>query len=141
MERGLLWLPLLGLFIWLAWSGWNESQKVEAYQAWAEQFDRAKYDLYAVLGQKGEKITWGLPTRKGPVNLESFFLQDVKSIRLLVNNQPVDIPEDPEATEEKKGKIALEFELSSGSSQQVPFTEFSLAAKWAKVLHDLSLLG
>ncbi len=140
MERGLFWLPLLGLFIWLSWAGWNEYQKVEAYKAWAEQFDRAKYDVYAVLGQEGDRITWGKPTRTGPVNLQTFFLKEVKSIRLLVNDKQVDIPTDPEAASEKKGQICLEFELSARSSQQVPFTEFSLAAKWAKVLHDLWLV-
>ena len=39
MERGLLWLPLLGVFIWLSWAGWNEYQKLEAYRAWAESFE------------------------------------------------------------------------------------------------------
>lgn len=137
MERGLLWLPLLGLFIWLAWAGWNESQKVQAYQAWAEQFERAKYDVYAVLGQKGDRITWGQPTRKGPVELKSFCFSQIKSIGLLVNHQPVEIPTDPDKATTQKGKIFLEFELSTGEIQKVPFTDFVLAAKWAKVLHDL----
>lgn len=52
MERGLLWLPLLVLFFWLAWSGKKEYDKVQAYQAWAEQFDKSKYDIYSVLGKK-----------------------------------------------------------------------------------------
>lgn len=59
MERGLLWLPLLAVFIWLAWQGWNEYQKVEAYQNWAKHFERAKYDIYAVLAQNGSNLTWG----------------------------------------------------------------------------------
>ncbi len=62
MERGLIWLPLLGLFIWLAWQGRNEFQKVEAYQNWAKQFEKSKYDIYAVLGQNGNELTWGKPT-------------------------------------------------------------------------------
>ena len=45
MERGLLWLPLLGIFIWLSWAGWNEYQKLEAYRAWAESFEKSKYDI------------------------------------------------------------------------------------------------
>ena len=59
MERGLLWLPLLVVFIWLAWSGWNEYQKVEAYKIWAANFDNAKFDIYSVLGVKERQITWG----------------------------------------------------------------------------------
>ena len=65
MERGLLWLPLLAVFIWLARTGWNEYQKVEKYRVWAEDFDNAKYDIYSVLGKKGQELTWGKPTRKG----------------------------------------------------------------------------
>ncbi|MEO1466231.1 MAG: hypothetical protein AAFR89_08365, partial [Cyanobacteria bacterium J06633_1] len=80
MERGLLWLPLLVAFFWLAWSGWNEYQKLEAYKVWAENFDNAKFDIYAVLGKKAQQITWGKPTRKGMVELKSFSLDNVEDI-------------------------------------------------------------
>ena len=59
MIHGLLWLPLLAAFIGLAWAGRNEYQKIEAYRVWAEPYDRAKYDLYSVLGQAGDTLTWG----------------------------------------------------------------------------------
>ena len=133
MERGLLWLPLLALFIWLAWAGWYEYQKVEAYRTWASQFDRAKYDIYAVLGQKGDNLTWGKPTRSGPVNLETFSLKDVQSIRLLVNEKPVDLDQPP-----LSGRgVVLEFLLpNSANSVRIPFTEIALAAKWGKYLQD-----
>ena len=49
MEHGLLWFPLLAIFIWLFWQGGREYQKVEAYHLWAEKFDRAKYDLESSL--------------------------------------------------------------------------------------------
>ncbi|NMG58545.1 hypothetical protein E1H12_08395, partial [Geitlerinema sp. P-1104] len=59
MERGLIWLPLLVLFFGLAWAGWNEFRKVDAYQGWAKGFDRAKYDILSVLGQRGDRLVWG----------------------------------------------------------------------------------
>jgi hypothetical protein len=136
MERGLLWLPLLVLFFWLAWSGWNEYQKIEAYRRWAEDFERSKYDIYAVLGQKGKLLTWGKPTRSGTLVKETFNLDEVQAIRLLVNNQPVDpvhlnsLP--------KKGKSELEFSLSEGKKPiKIPFTEILLAAQWAQFLNRL----
>ncbi|HLO84386.1 MAG TPA: hypothetical protein VK203_05130 [Nostocaceae cyanobacterium] len=134
MERGLLWLPLLVAFFWLAWQGAKEYQKVEAYRTWAEQFDRAKYDIYAVLGQKGDNITWGKPTTKGPTQLETFSLLDVQAIRLLINHQPVEIENPP-----PKGRtIELEFLLREpNKTVLVPFTEIPLAAKWGKFLQDL----
>ncbi|MBE9035385.1 hypothetical protein [aff. Roholtiella sp. LEGE 12411] len=132
MERGLLWLPLLAMFFWLAWQGSKEYQKVEAYRTWAEQFERAKYDIYAVLGQKGNNITWGKPTPKGPIKLETFSLLDVQQTRLLVDDKPVDI----EALPEKGRAIELEFVLTEpANSVRVPFTEIPLAAEWSKYLH------
>lgn len=131
MEKGLLWLPLLALFIWLAWSGWNEYQKVEAYRKWASQFERAKYDIYAVLGQKGSDLTWGKPTRQGPVDVETFSLQNVQAIRLRVDDQIVDLETPPDGGR----AIALDFLLPEPTASiKVPFTELPLAVEWGKYL-------
>ncbi|MBD2445806.1 hypothetical protein H6G76_01295 [Nostoc sp. FACHB-152] len=131
MERGLLWLPLLIAFIWLAWQGSKEYQKVEAYRIWAEQFERAKYDIYAVLGQKDNNITWGKPTTKGPINLQTFSLLEVKKINLLVDNSIADIKAPP-----AKGRsIQLEFMFTEPANHvRIPFTEIPLAVKWAEYL-------
>jgi hypothetical protein len=131
MERGLLWLPLLGMFFWLAWQGSKEYQKVEAYRAWAEQFERAKYDILSVLAQKGDEITWGKPTPKGPINLETFSLKDVEQIRLLVDDKPIEMDTPP-----NKGKnIEIEFVFAEAlKSVRVPFTEIPLASEWGKHL-------
>jgi hypothetical protein len=133
MERGLIWFPLLALFIWLTWSGWNEYQKVEAYRRWASQFDKAKYDIYAVLGQKGNDITWGQPSRSGPVDLETFSLKNVKSIALLVDNSPVDLDAPPD-----RGRtVCIEFLFfDADRSVKIPFTEIALAVDWSKYLQQ-----
>lgn len=133
MERGLLWLPLLATFFWLAWSGWNEYQKIEAYRLWAEQFERAKYDIYSVLGQKNSDLTWGKPTRKGPINIQTFSLKEVQSICLLIDDKIADLQMPP-----GKGRdVVLEFILPEpAASIKVPFTEIPLAAEWGKFLQQ-----
>jgi hypothetical protein len=130
MLHGLLWLPLLVFFFGLAWLGWKEYQKVEAYQTWAKQFDHAKYDIYAVLGQKGTELTWGLPTSKGMVDLQTFSLHQVRSLRLLVNGQLIT------AEPPSNGKAILEFDLQdqSGSLISIAFTEPAIAAGWQQHL-------
>ena len=134
MERGLLWLPLLFIFFWLAWMGWNEFNKIEAYRLWAEPFDKSKYDIYSVLGQKGKQITWGKPRRRVPVDLQSFSLDDIQDICLLVNGQPVAFDSLP-----PKGSPVLEFLCKdSSNSIKIPFTEIPLAAEWGKYLLDLA---
>lgn len=129
MIHGLLWLPLLAAFIGLAYAGWNEYQTLETYRRWAEPFGRAKYDIYSVLGQKEDVLTVGKATRKAVTETESFSLKSVKDIRLLVNDQAVDLNAPP-----SKGKtIALAFELNDRTIE-VPFTQVGLAAKWGEVL-------
>ncbi len=136
MERGLIWLPLLALFIGLAWAGWNEYQKVEAYRQWAESFDRAKYDIYAVLGQKDDRITWGKPARGEPKSLRTFSLKTVSEIQLFVDNYPVSLENPPQ-----KGKADICFIFKDGESMEIPFTQVSLAAKWTEKLQALKAMN
>jgi hypothetical protein len=130
MAHGLMWFPLLGIFIWLAKAGYDEYHKLEAYKLWAAGFDRAKYDIYAVMGMKGQEITWGKPTKAEPQDLQTFSLDRVDAIRLVVDNLPVDL----KALPTKGKKINLRFQLKDRESIDVPFTEVPLAAEWAKFL-------
>jgi hypothetical protein len=132
MTRGLLWLPLLVLFIWLTWAGWNEYQKLEAYKTWAEKFDRAKYDIYAVLGQKGSELTWGKPTRQGPIELQTCSLPQVKAIHLVANERCVD----PAALPPKARHVAIELQMQDAAPMRVPFTDLELAARWTEALQQ-----
>ncbi|MBU6228567.1 MAG: hypothetical protein KGQ93_02595 [Cyanobacteria bacterium REEB459] len=133
MERGLLWLPLLAAFVGLAWAGWHEYQKVQAYQRWAAQFDRSKYDIRAVLGQVGPTLTWGRPTRQGPVDLIRVSLLEVDQIRLQVDGQLLEPGDHPRAGRQ----IYLHLGLHQGPGHQIPFTEVELASRWQKVLQEL----
>ena len=134
MERGLLWLPLLVVFFWLAWAGWNEYQKIESYKRWAEQFERHKYDIYAVLGQKGDRLTWGKPTRKDPLDIQTVTFQDVSCIRFRIDNQFFD-QKDAEFPLSAK-KISLELVLKTGEMTSIKFTDIDIAASWYRFLSD-----
>jgi hypothetical protein len=140
MERGLIWLSLLLVFVWLAGLGWNEYQKVEAYRRWAAQaeFEKSKYDIYAVLAKKGNNLTWGKPTRQAPIDQSTFSLTDVRAINLVVDDRLVAMESPPT----KGRKVALEFSFNQTSnSVRVPFTEIPLAAEWGKYLNSqLNLL-
>ncbi|WP_204137092.1 hypothetical protein [Halomicronema sp. CCY15110] len=129
MERGLLWLPLLGVFVWLAWAGWNEYQKLEAYKQWAAAFERAKYDIYAVLGQQGDRLVWGKPTRQGPVALQEVTIQAIQAITLDGVEGPL-----PATADVPKGcTIAIALDLGD-KTQWIPFTDADLALAWTNQL-------
>jgi hypothetical protein len=133
MERGLMWLPLLGIFIWLARAGANEYNKIEAYKRWAVGFDRCKYDIYAVMGLKDRQITWGKPTKAEPKDLQTFNLDRVNKIQLIIDDRSIELDSLPD-----RGKqIKLQFQ--SGDREEIasiPFTEIPMAAEWAKFLND-----
>jgi hypothetical protein len=151
MERGLMWLPLLGMFIWLAKAGYDEYHKIEAYRRWAMGFDRCKYDIYAVMGLKDREISWGKPTKAEPKDLKTFSLDLVNSVELVIDDLAVDLANLPV----KGNKINLQFKLDDSSESNVlssvlsrsmpevcldataidiPFTEIPLAAEWARFL-------
>ncbi|ASC70065.1 hypothetical protein XM38_009950 [Halomicronema hongdechloris C2206] len=126
MERGLLWLPLLAIFIALAWAGWNEYRKVEAYKRWATNFERAKYDILAVLGQQGRHVTWGKPTRGEPIDLVSLDLSQVSQLQLIADQEAVRL----EAVPDRVRHWGVRFILTNGHHYDVPFTDFELAQHW-----------
>ncbi|WP_295619015.1 hypothetical protein [Chamaesiphon sp. GL140_3_metabinner_50] len=131
MERGLMWLPLLGAFIWLARAGANEYQKLEAYKRWATGFDRYKYDIYSVIGLKDRELSWGKPTKAEPKDLQTFSLDRVKQIELIVDNKSVDLEDLP--TSGKKINLRFQF-VDNDLVSDIPFTEVVMASEWAKFL-------
>jgi hypothetical protein len=140
MERGLLWLPLLGLFTWLAWAGWNEYQKVEAYRRWSSDFERHKYDIYAILGQSGDRLVWCKPTRQQPIELGSIRFGEIQAVHLNINGKPIqEVTNLPEAIAKipkiKTVAIELVTTAQSGQSRQsIPFTDVEIALNWLRYL-------
>lgn len=131
MERALTWLPLLGTFIWLAWAGWNEYQKVQTYEAWAAGADRYKYDIRAVLAQRDNTLIWGKPTRNGPIELASLPLETVETIALYVNGAPVE-----PGTYIKRGQQIELWLTTATQTHRIPFIEFPMAQQWKKALQE-----
>jgi hypothetical protein len=132
MERGLLWLPLLGLFGWLAWAGWNEYRKLEAYKQWAQGFQRSKYDLYGVLGQTGQTLTWGRPTRQGAEAVQTISLEAVQTLEVCGGDRPR--PKD--AAVPRGCTTWVRLHLTSGETRDIPFTELEMAQTWHKQLQS-----
>lgn len=129
MARGLAWLVFLAIFIGLAGAGWDEFQKLQAYERWAADFDRAKYDIRAILGQKGSQLTWGKPSRQGIKDPQSILLSTVSAVQLLVNGEIAD-PLNPPAGKQ----IELEFLCENQENCKIPFTDSDIAIKWGQAL-------
>ncbi|MEM8714962.1 MAG: hypothetical protein AAF268_07780 [Cyanobacteria bacterium P01_A01_bin.3] len=136
MERGLLWLPLLGTFITLTWLGWRSYRQVESYRTWSQDFDTAKYDAAAVAGLKNRVVTWGQPSSDGPINLQTINLDRVDRVELLVNNTELAWPPQ-ELPTGKTFAVAL-YTLDSEAATHVPFSDVKLAIAWCHKLKQLA---
>jgi hypothetical protein len=131
MARGLAWTLLLIFFSVLTWLGWSEYAKIEAYKRWAVQFEQAKYDIAAALGQTQDLLTWGKPTRQGPVELQTLSLHQVASIALQVDGQTID----PLAPPKRGKQIQLALTVSEQDNPRlIGFTEIDLALRWLEHL-------
>ena len=146
MIHGLMWFPLLGIFIGLAYAGWNDYQRLEAYKLWAVEFERAKFDVRSALGQRGRELTWGKPTRQGPVNLQTVSLDAIQQLRVRLDQELIDpVAIAPEALENNpypnRKLIAIELTLEADSGTDapmtIPFTDSVLAIRWGQALQKL----
>lgn len=135
MSHGLLWLPLLAVFIVLARLGWVEYRKLEHYRQWAQQFEASKYDIAAVLGQQGDRLVWGQPTRQGMLNLQTCELSEIQNVWVECGGQRVETE-----TAHPKGAIHLVLQTPTGALYSIPFTELPLALAWRDRL-QLKLAG
>lgn len=136
MERGLIWLPLLAAFIGLAWAGWNEAQKLNACQTWAQQYDRYKYDIACVLAQGQGRLIWGKPTRTGPVALQELPLHQIRSIQLFIHDRVI-TPSEVANFKTISEPLGLHLLTHDSQAVQIPFTDLDLALAWAERLQSL----
>ncbi len=128
MTQGLLWLPLLCCLGILTWLGWSEFSKLQSCQTWAQQFERSKYDVAAVLGWNQGVLTWGKPTRQGPQNLQVAHLDQVQEIQIQIDKKRFS----PPFTDLPSGRRIWLVLLPQG--QEIPFTQTSLAVAWGQKL-------
>ncbi len=135
MLHGLLWFPLLGFFVWIAWAGWSDYQKIETYRQWASGYPQSKYDLYSALRADATSLTWGTPQRQVIANLQTLSLADITEVALQLNGSPVPADSiDPQAIQPKNAKNVALVVKTTTESFAIPFTEQNLAIEWAKWL-------
>ncbi|MFZ4665610.1 MAG: hypothetical protein ACOYME_04215 [Prochlorotrichaceae cyanobacterium] len=143
MERGLIWLPLIAVFFGLAGAGWYEFQKLNACQRWAADFERYKYDIACVLGQRDRFLIWGKPTRQGPTNLQQISLDEVQTIQLYQNDRLFSLSPSSDLTTSDLAtwgntpsqNLGLHLTQTSQETVKIPFTDFTLALAWGQWLN------
>ena len=87
-----------------------------------------------MLGQQGDRLTWGKPTRKDPKDIQSASFQDIARIRFRIDSKFYD-DKDAEFPLNAKN-ISVELVLKTGEMPSIRFTDVDIASGWYRFLSD-----
>jgi hypothetical protein len=128
MTHGLLWMPLLVVFVLLTTLGWLERRRQRLFREWAEGAELAKLDGCGAARLLEGELSWSL-FRAGKLEPQGSF--PVKSLEL-VELLSLGSGEAP-LTEESQGSCRLRL-VGGGVQKDVPFSDAERARRW---MHDL----
>ncbi|MCP9915108.1 hypothetical protein [Cyanobium sp. ATX 6F1] len=124
MSQGLLWLPLLVVFVLLTALGWLERRRQRLFQEWAEGSELAKLDGCGAARLIDGELSWSR-FHAGNLELEDTFT--IKSLEL-VELLALGSGEAP-LTEESQGSCRLRL-VGSGIQKDLPFADAERARRW-----------
>ncbi len=93
MLHGLLWLPLLLIFILLTALGWLERRRQNLFRSWASDSELCKLDSSGAASLKNGELKWSafeaLTSGEAPLTSES---QGKCRLRLVGDGKEMDVP-------------------------------------------------
>lgn len=128
MTHGLLWMPLLVVFVLLTALGWLERRRQRLFREWAEGAELAKLDGCGAARLIEGELSWSL-FRAGKLEPQGAF--PIKSLEL-VELLSLGSGEAP-LTEESQGSCRLRL-VGGGMQKDLPFSDADRARRW---MHDL----
>ena len=117
MGHGLIWLPLLLVFVLLTTLGWLERRRQQLFRDWAEGSELAKLDACGAARLKGGILSW-CRFESGRFQPEGEFV--IKSLELveLLSLRSGEAP----LTEESQGACRLRL-VGNGEQKDLPFAD------------------
>ena len=128
MREGLLWLPLLVIFVVLTALGWLERRRQALFRRWAEGSELARLDGAMAVRLRDGRISWG-PV--GPKGVE--LAGDVAVNHLEICELMADRSGDTPLTDESCGPCRLRL-VAEGRSLDIPFNDAVRARLWVDEL-------
>ncbi len=124
MSHGLLWLPLLLVFVLLTGLGWLERRRQRLFREWAEGAELAKLDACGAARLRGGLLTWsrfsaGRVEPAGAIVIKT--LELVELLSLHSGEAPL--------TEESQGACRLRL-VGGGQQKDLPFADAQRARQW-----------
>ena len=130
MLHGLLWLPLLLIFILLTALGWLERRRQNLFRNWAIGSELCKLDSSGAASLKDGKLTWSAFEAGEFKEKDSFIIKKLELVELMALTSG-----EAPLTTESQGKCRLRL-VGSGRQMDVPFSDADRAREWMDQLME-----
>lgn len=124
MIHGLLWLPLLLVFVLLASLGWLERRRQQLFRDWAEGSELAKLDGCGAARLVDGVLSWSTFHAGTLVQQGSFSIKQLELVELLALGSG-----EAPLTEESQGACRLRL-VGGGAQKDLPFADAERARRW-----------
>ena len=128
MMHGLLWLPLLLVFVLLAALGWLERRRQSLFRQWSQSSELAKLDGCGAARLKEGELSWS-SFHAGSFREEGRFVIKTLELVELMSLASGDTP----LSDESQGQCRLGL-IGEGQQMDVPFSDAERARRWMEQL-------
>jgi hypothetical protein len=132
MSHGLLWLPLLLVFVLLTALGWLERRRQRLFREWAQDSELAKLDSCGAARLVEGVLSWSTFEAGSFQPVDSFVIKQLELVELL----SLGSGEAP-LTEESQGACRLRL-VGGGEQKDLPFADAQRARLWIDELMSRS---
>ncbi|MFM7731965.1 MAG: hypothetical protein ACKO6F_00555 [Cyanobium sp.] len=132
MSHGLLWLPLLLVFVLLTALGWLERRRQHLFREWAEGSELGKLDSCGAARLVEGVLSWSTFEAGSFQPVDSFVIKQLELVELL----SLGSGEAP-LTEESQGACRLRL-VGGGEQKDLPFADAQRARLWIDELKSRS---
>tara|TARA_Y100000589_G_C27146271_1_gene626974 strand:- start:745 stop:1155 length:411 start_codon:yes stop_codon:yes gene_type:complete len=130
MLHGLLWLPLLFIFILLTALGWLERRRQNLFRKLASGSELCKLDSSGGAYLKDGKLTWSAFEAGEFKEKDTFIIKKLELVELMALTSG-----EAPLTNESQGKCRLRL-VGSGKEMDVPFSDADRAREWMDELME-----
>ena len=128
MLHGLLWLPLLFVFLLLTALGWVERRRQNLYRLWAQGSELSKLDSSCAARVKNGIFSWCSFEAGSFQEQDSFEINKLELMELMSLTSG-----DAPLTDESQGRCRLRL-IGCGKEMDVPFADADRARQWMEQL-------
>lgn len=128
MMHGLLWLPLLLVFVLLTSLGWLERRRQRLFREWAEGAELAKLDGCGAARLVDGVLTWSTFEAGKLEPKGSFVIKQLELVELLALGSG-----EAPLTDESQGACRLRL-VGGGEQKDLPFSDADRARRWIQEL-------